>query len=118
MRWVRNISIRKKLMAIILCVSGAALLLSTVVLTFYEAKRERAIMRRDLEVTAEMIGTNSTAALAFHDQVAAVDCVMTAEQIVGLNGLCAPPAARGLFFLIVCRGVPFHVELNTVHATE
>ncbi len=67
----RNLSIRHKLQGIILIVCGLALLLATAVFTFYERASFLSAKTEDLIVTAKMVGSNCTAALAFRDPQAA-----------------------------------------------
>jgi len=64
----RNLSIKHKLNLIILLVSLVALLLASVSFMAYDFVISRRAMVRDLTTLAEMIGNNSTAALAFNDQ--------------------------------------------------
>jgi Periplasmic sensor domain len=67
MDWSRDISIRQKLQAIVMVTCAAALVITTVVFTFYDRATSLRAKTQDLFVSAEMIGSNSTAALAFHD---------------------------------------------------
>jgi signal transduction histidine kinase/DNA-binding response OmpR family regulator len=68
MRPFRNLSIKHKLNLIVLLVSGVALLLASASFMAYDFVTSRHAMVRDLTTLAEMIGNNSTAALAFNDQ--------------------------------------------------
>src|SRR6202165_2425895 len=67
MHWSRDISIRQKLQAIVMVTCAVALVVATVVFTFYDRATSLRAKTQDLIVAAEMIGSNSTAALTFHD---------------------------------------------------
>jgi signal transduction histidine kinase/DNA-binding response OmpR family regulator len=71
MSLLRNLSIRRKLMLIIMATSGIALLLACAAVVAHDLLTLREQMVRDLSVRAELIGANSTAALLFDDQQAA-----------------------------------------------
>ncbi|HVN80198.1 MAG TPA: response regulator [Terriglobia bacterium] len=71
MRLFQDLSIKRKLTAIIMVISTAALLLSCIAFITYDLLMLRQTMKRDLSVLAGIIGSNSTAALAFDDQNAA-----------------------------------------------
>jgi two-component system sensor histidine kinase/response regulator len=67
MRSYLDLSIRHKLQGIALLTSGVALLIASAVFTLYDRQtflREKA---QDLSVSAQMIGSNSTAAVSFGD---------------------------------------------------
>jgi methyl-accepting chemotaxis protein len=78
----RDISIKRKLILINLLTTGVVLLLASAVLITNEVIDFRRSMIKDLTVQAEIIGSNSTAALSFNDQ-------KTAEEI--LSALKAAP---------------------------
>jgi signal transduction histidine kinase len=67
----RRFSIKQKLTTIIMLTSGIALVLSSVAFMTIEVLSFRRMMVDDLSTLAEIIGTNSTAALTFNDQQAA-----------------------------------------------
>ena len=73
MRRLRDLSVKTKLTAIILASSYLALLLATSALAFYEAMTFRDRQLEELDTLAKVIASNSTAALAFGDQTAAVE---------------------------------------------
>jgi signal transduction histidine kinase/CheY-like chemotaxis protein len=68
MRPFRNLSIKHKLNLIILLVSVVALLLASASFMAYDFVISQRAMVHDLTTLAEMVGNNSTAALAFNDQ--------------------------------------------------
>jgi len=63
----RNLSVRHKLRLIIMATVTAALLCACAAVLVYDRIAERDSMRNDLEVMAEMLAANSTAALSFDD---------------------------------------------------
>src|SRR6185295_19419825 len=71
MRAFRNIPIRRKLTAIIMLTSSLALLVACAAFVAYDQVSMRQSMTRNLSAVPQMIGANSTAALAFGDQVSA-----------------------------------------------
>ena len=64
----RDIPIQRKLMTIILLISGAVLLLTCSAFSAYELLTFRQTTVRQLSTLAEVIASNSTAALAFQNQ--------------------------------------------------
>ena len=82
MRWYQDLSIRTKLQSIVMVTCAAALVVAAVLFTLYDRAnfvREKA---QDLIASAKMIGSNSAAALSFHD-------IRLAREI--LNALQAKP---------------------------
>jgi signal transduction histidine kinase/CheY-like chemotaxis protein len=71
MRAFRDLSIKRKLMLIIILISGVALLLSCAAVVAYDLITLRQAMTRDLSLLADIIGTDETAALTFNDQTSA-----------------------------------------------
>src|SRR4030095_7106145 len=71
MRAFRNIPSRRKLTAIIMLTSSIALLVACAAFVAYDQVSMRTAMTRNLSAVAQMIGKNSTAALAFGDQASA-----------------------------------------------
>jgi len=66
-----NSSLQRKLQVIIMVTVGAALILACAAFLAYDLVAFGGSMRRDLETLAEILGSNSTAALTFGDQKAA-----------------------------------------------
>lgn len=64
---LRDLPIKRKLMVVILLTSSFALLLMGSALIFYERFTFRRNVERDMNVLGQIIGSNSTAALAFDD---------------------------------------------------
>ena len=70
-RWFRGLTLARKLTVLAISTSGLALLLVSSVLVIYDGASSRDRLVRDTEMLAEVVGTNSTAALAFNDPKAA-----------------------------------------------
>ena len=68
-----DLPIRRKLTWIMMATSGAALLAATISFVAYDSWQSRSALARNLEALAEVIGNNSTAALAFRDAQAATE---------------------------------------------
>ena len=64
----RDLSISKKLVAIMFATSSSVLLLASATFLFYDASEFRKTMRSELTTLAQVIGDNSTTALAFGDK--------------------------------------------------
>ncbi len=73
MNWLRKQSIRRKLTWIVLLTTGVALLLACAAFLIYDLYTFKQSRLRDLETVADILGANSTAALAFNDPKAAAD---------------------------------------------
>ena len=67
MSWYQDLSIRKKLQAIVMVVCGATLVMVAVLFTLYDRATFLREKTQDLMASARMIGSNSTAALTTHD---------------------------------------------------
>ena len=67
MRWYRDISIRQKLQGMVIIAGGGALLVASAAFTIYDRTTFLQAKTNDLIASADMIGSNSTAALIFHD---------------------------------------------------
>ncbi len=91
---LRNIPIKRKLMVVILLTSGFAILLMGSALITYELVTFRSALTNNIEVLAQIIGSNSTAALAFDDRqnaneilrAVAAENQITAAAIYDRNG--------------------------------
>jgi two-component system CheB/CheR fusion protein len=64
---LRDLPIKRKLMLVILLASSVALLLMGGALVIYERATFRKVLRTNMSVLAQIIGSNSTGALAFDD---------------------------------------------------
>jgi signal transduction histidine kinase/ActR/RegA family two-component response regulator len=91
---LRNIPIKRKLMVVILLTSGFAILLMGSALISYELVTFRSALTNNIGVLAQIIGSNSTAALAFDDRenaneilrALAAENQITAAAIYDRNG--------------------------------
>src|ERR1039457_6880399 len=72
----RNLSIKQKLRLIVVSTLSLALLLASAAVLTYEQVASRAGLQSDLQALAEVVGSNSTVALTFRDQ-------MAGEEILG-----------------------------------
>ena len=68
---IRDLSIKQKLTLITMVTTSVTLLLAGVTYVVYDLTTFRQAMTRDLGILGQIIGTNSTAALAFDDEKAA-----------------------------------------------
>ncbi|MBI3667942.1 MAG: response regulator, partial [Acidobacteria bacterium] len=99
----RDLSIKWKLTHIIMLTSGLALLLACAAFILYEVVVFRDRTRNELSTVAEIIGANSTAALAFLDRHAAEETLtalradnrVLAAAIYSKNGALFARYARG-----------------------
>jgi signal transduction histidine kinase len=85
MRFLRDVSLKRKLMVIIMLTSSVALLLACAAFVIYERAQYRKDVVDDLTVKAEVIGSQSTASLKFKDPKAAIeilDKLKTEKRIV------------------------------------
>jgi signal transduction histidine kinase/CheY-like chemotaxis protein len=86
--------IKRKLIVIIMLITGAVLLLSCVAFAVYETVADRASMLRDNTILADLIGLDSAAALSFNNQRDATETLenlraephMVAASIYAKNG--------------------------------
>ena len=85
MSFLRDVSLKRKLLVIIMLTSSVALLLACAAFVIYERAQYRKDVVDDLTVKAEMIGSQSTASLKFKDPKAAteiLDKLKTEKRIV------------------------------------
>jgi signal transduction histidine kinase/CheY-like chemotaxis protein len=71
--WARNVSLARKIVAVIMGVSSTALLLLCVVVVVYDTRTARTSLTRDIGMLADVVGTTSTAAVSFSDAKAATE---------------------------------------------
>jgi len=70
-RWFRALPLARKLTVLAISTSGLALILVSAVLVIYDDASSRDRLVRDTDLLAQVVGANSTAALAFNDPKAA-----------------------------------------------
>ena len=99
----RNLSIPKKIVAIIMIISGAALLLSSGALIAYDFSVARSSLRADAMTFARIVAENTNAAISFKDQAAAIDTLnsLRAEPSIVATCIYTP---EGLFAEYVTPG--------------
>jgi two-component system, sensor histidine kinase and response regulator len=73
MRRLRTLSLRQKLTGIIVLTSTAGILLACTVFAIYDIVTFRRTLANDLEIIAQISGSNSTAALTFGDAQSALE---------------------------------------------
>jgi two-component system, sensor histidine kinase len=92
-RMWRRVSLRQKLRAIIMLTVSAALLLACGALLSDEVARTRAAMKRHMELMAEDIAINSTAALSFDDSASITELLHGLQTQPAIVAACLYSAA-------------------------
>jgi signal transduction histidine kinase/CheY-like chemotaxis protein len=67
MRLLKGLSLRRRLLLILMVTSGAAVVLASVLAMVYDARRTRQVIQDDLKSLADIAGVHSVAAMAFGD---------------------------------------------------
>jgi two-component system, sensor histidine kinase and response regulator len=80
--WVRDLSLARKVIAVIMGVTSAALVLACLALVAYDTRNARADLTRDIGMLADVVGSNSTAAVSFGDARGATEIL----GAVAVNG--------------------------------
>src|SRR3990170_3893934 len=70
-RWFRRQSVARKLTTMVLTTSGLTLMVACTVFAIYDYATSRSRLVRDVTMLADIVGSNSTAALTFNDAGAA-----------------------------------------------
>ena len=65
--WVRSLSLARKVIAVIMGVTSAALLIACLALVEYDRSAARTTLIRDIGMLADVVGVTSTAAVSFGD---------------------------------------------------
>src|ERR1700687_2280637 len=65
--WVRDLSLARKVIAVIMGVTSTALLLACLALVAYDGSTARTSLTRDIGMLPDVVATNSTAAVSFAD---------------------------------------------------
>ena len=73
MKFLTSGTIKRKLMFIIMLTCCAALILACAAILVFEIADYRKVLRRNTEVMADVIGSNSKATLTFKDSAAATE---------------------------------------------
>jgi uncharacterized membrane protein affecting hemolysin expression len=110
MRCFRNLSIKRKLITIIMLTSGVALLLACSAFVIYELLMYRVIMTRELSTIAQIVSETSTAALAFNDQRAARETLAVLKAEPRIVAGCIYTSDGRVFAKYVRGSKPAHVS--------
>jgi len=97
MRLYQDVSIRLKLQGIVMITSAAALLVASVVFTLYDRSTFVRAKTQDLNASAKMVGSNSTAALSFGDAKAAREILAALQAKQNVIRACVYDKENGLF---------------------
>ena len=88
MRFLRNLPIRQKVIAVVMMTTAVALLLAGGALLWYELHDFRAKLERDLSTLARVIGANSVAAVSFDDETAATEMLAALKAEPQIRAAC------------------------------
>ncbi len=97
MRFFRELPIQRKLIAISQLTSGAALLVACAAFITFEQVGLRRDMARALEITAQIIGFNSSSALSFNDQESAAQTLKSLEAQPHIVRACVFDTSGAVF---------------------
>lgn len=87
-KFLRNLSIKQKLLSIQVFSSISGLVLAALLLIFFEISEFKQNVQEDLSAMAGLIGNRSTAALTFDDPKLAKENLATLEQIPVFKAAC------------------------------
>ena len=105
---IRSASIRAKLLIVVMVTACASLLLTGLALGAFELFSHRRTMKAEMAVVSEIIGANSTAALAFNDKSAAREILLALQPQRELRLACLYDSQGRLFASFVRPGT--HME--------
>ena len=88
MRAFRDLSIKLKLTSIMMLISIVALLLSCALFIIYDQIFSRRAMVQELSSLAQIVGSNSTAALTFNDQNSATEILSALSARPNIRSAC------------------------------
>jgi Periplasmic sensor domain len=94
MHYYRDISIRHKLQGMVLIAGGGALLVASTAFTLYDRTTFLRAKANDLIASAQMIGSNSTAALTFHDSKSGHEILSVLRARPDVLHACIYPESR------------------------
>jgi uncharacterized membrane protein affecting hemolysin expression len=97
MQLFRDLSIRHKLQAIVITACGVALVVAAAVFTLYDRTTFLRAKTDDLIASAKMIGSNSTAALAFNDPYSARETLTALQAQPDIMNACIYNSAGKVF---------------------
>ncbi len=87
-KFVRQLSIRKKLLSILMFSSGSGLFLAALILLVFEVTAFKQHALDDLSAMAELLGNRSSAALLFDDQKLAKENLVPLAQLPMFQSAC------------------------------
>src|SRR5438045_3336833 len=79
--WFQHLSLSRKLTALGIATSGISLMIACAVLVWHDGSNARDRLVREIDMLADVVGANSTAAMASGDARAATETL----RAVGLN---------------------------------
>jgi len=97
MRLFRDLSIRHKLQGIVIVACGVALFVASAAFTIYDRTTFLRAKTDDLVASAKMIGSNSTAALTFHDSGSAQEILSALRAKPDVIRACIYDSAGKVF---------------------
>jgi signal transduction histidine kinase len=103
---LRDLPVHLKLRIIIMVTTGSALLLASIAVVVWDVIQFRGVMRRDLSTLADIIASNSTAALAFNDRQAALETLTAVEAKPQILAVCLYGPDDSLFVKVTAREEP------------
>jgi len=125
MRLLQDLSIRHKLQAIVTLACGAALFAASTAFTIYDRTTFLRSKTDDLMASAKMIGSNSTAALTFHDSSSAQEILSAVRAKPHVLHACIYDSGGNVFAtysrdpaLVVFSPPPVQEEGNEVVAKK
>ena len=93
----QNLSIRHKLQGIVIAACGVALFVASAAFTLYDRTTFLSLKTNDLIASAKMIGSNSTAALAFHDSKSAREILSALQARLHITHACIYDSSGEVF---------------------
>ena len=119
-RWFQDLPLKRKLITIGVATTAITLLAACMTILAYDISSSRARLAREVELLADVVGANSTAAVAFGDPTTAGEILSS----VAANGHILSAAIRlpdGAIFATYLRGgrpSPFAAEDHAIPANE
>ena len=101
---IHSPSIRVKLLIVVMVTTCASLFLTGLALGVFELFSHRRTMTAEMAAVSEIIGANSTAALAFNDESAAREILLALEAQREIRMACLYDSQGRLFASFVRRG--------------
>jgi signal transduction histidine kinase len=107
--WVSDLSLRQKLVVVILLTCAVALLVAGTILGAWERTSLRRALVRDLMAQAHIVAENCRAAVAFGDRTDAAAILQTLQALPAITGACLSRKEDPVFASYVRKGTdPAH----------